>query len=460
MGRARRKAGIKKKDWKRAVRFKIVLMAGLLAALFFGCAREDAPDLRIAVTQGEGASLFVAYEWRRPQRKAAFHGIADGYRASRWRLPAGFVLSRENGRDVIARRDGKRFSALRLTAFAARRRLPKEYQPVASYGEGGVLVYTGHFWPVTDKDARVDAVFDFTPAGGGHAVAFGENKTALKDWRSPLAHPAFVYLGPLTPIETENVMAVIDKKTPQWIVEEFNQLVPESFATLARVFGAAPEVKPNLFLAAAPGEEGQLSYAGDALPAQFQISLEGGVWRTPNDQARNVFTQSTIHEAVHLWQAAARPSDEGAPEWIHEGAADAIAAEVMIMLGKWDAADFSADEAAARAECARELENGSLNGARARGDYRALYACGHVIASAVALAERASTADFWREFIRRTGPEGYSEAMFYDLVAERTADQGFADAIEDFARTPLAEPDKEIDRLIATARALARGRGR
>jgi len=433
------------------------LLASLLAA---SCARDDAPDLRIAVTQGDGAALDVSYEFRRPQREIAFNAVADRYRADRWRLPPGFKLIADGDRELIVRADGEAFTSLSLTALPAADRLPKEYQPAVPYGEGGVLVYTGHFWPLAQKTGRADAVFDFAPAPGGHAVAFGENEAALKDWTSPMAHPAFVYMGPLQPVETEYVMAVIDPAAPRWVVEEFRNIVPESFEKLAEMFGAAPETKPNLFLAASPGVEGQLSYTGDALPAQFQISLEGGVWREPNPQAREVFIQSTIHEAVHLWQAAARPGDSQPPEWIHEGAADAMAAEIMVALGEWDAEAFQRDEEHARAECAAELGKGTLNGARARGDFRALYACGHVIASAVAVAERGSTADFWRAFIEETGPDGYSEAMFYDLVAARTGDEDFADALEDFARTPLAEPAREIDGLFAAAGALARERGR
>ncbi|PQA85727.1 hypothetical protein [Hyphococcus luteus] len=440
---------------------RFLFLLSLCAALLAACAREVGPEARIAITQRPGAVLEVVYELRRAQPGIAFHEIEGDYRAARWDLPPGFEIRKKDGAEVIARRDGARFKTLVLTAHPAQGRLPKEYQPVAPYGEGGVLVYTGHFWPLTKAQARADVVFDLTPAPGGHAVAFGDNAMALHDWQSPMAHPAFVYLGPLEPIETGAVMAVIDPQTPGWIVEEFKRLVPESFEKLSAMFGAAPETKPNLFLAAVPGKPAQLSYAGDALPAQFQIMLEGGVWAKPNDQARGVFLQSTVHEAVHLWQAAARPGASKPPEWIHEGAADAIAAEILAALGEWDAAAFEADERTARTDCARELDKGTtLNGARAKGYYRALYACGHVIASAVARAEGASTADFWRAFIDRAGPEGYSEDMFYDLVAERTGDPDFAGAVRDFARKPLARPEREIDGLFAAAGALARERGR
>jgi hypothetical protein len=454
---------------------RFFFVAALIAAAAIAAAsgRDDpAPDLAISVAQAGEAELRLVYEWKKPQREILLGEVAGGYRERRWTVETpGFVLERlddsEHGGDRIVRSDGKRFTRVELVALPDLVRLPKEYQPVVRYGAGGSLVYTGHIWPLkgiagTKADGRVNATFDFTPAVGGHVVAYGANAPSLSGWRSPMAHPAFVYLGPLDPVETDNVMALIDPDAPDWIVAEFNQLVPESFGKLAAMFGFTPETKPNLFLSAPLGNDaGKLSYAGDALPAQFQITLEGGAWREPSDKAREIFTYSTIHESVHLWQAAARPGSEEAPEWIHEGAADAIAAEVMVALGEWDGAAFAANERAVRAECARELGKGPLNGAKTRGDFRALYACGHVIAAAVARAEGASTADFWRAFVEQAqDADGYDAAMFYRLVAERTGDEDFAGAVEDFARTPLADPEREIEALFASAGTLARGRGR
>lgn len=448
--------------------FKPWMLIGLVA--LFGVAAfaapfgrdGDDPDMRISVTQLDDAALQIVYEWRRPQREIRFNALDTGYREQRWSVTSpDFTLTRREDGDIFARKDGKRFSTIEVIAKPSANRLPKEYQPVAPYGAGGLLLYTGHFWPVLPEGGRVNATFDFTPSENSHVVAFGDNALRLQNWRSPMAHPAFVYMGPLAPVETDDVMALIDTDAPAWIVEEFGAIVPDSFATLARFFGFSPETKPNLFLSAPLGDEpGRLSYSGDALPAQFQITLEGGAWSEPSEKAKLVFRHSTIHEAVHLWQAVARPGDEDAPEWIHEGAADAIAAEVMVALGVWDGEALDADTQDAREECARELDQGSLNGAKARGDFRALYACGHVIAAAVAKAEGGTAASFWREFVVRAAPDGYDADLFYTAVAERAGDQGFADRIEDFARTPLADPAKAIDGLFDEAGALARERGR
>ncbi|WDI31391.1 hypothetical protein PUV54_15685 [Hyphococcus flavus] len=441
------------------IRFVALGMAALLMAVAFAAPFGrglDTPGVRIYVMQTDDTALQVIYEWRTPERDAVFSTVPNGYRQEHWNIiTPGLELVSDDNVDRIRKPGGGKFKRLELIARPSDVRLDKEYQPIAEYGVGGLLVYTGHLWPETKSGEYVNATFDFTPAAGAQVVAFGDRALRLENWRSPEAHPAFIYMGPLAPVETEDVMAVIDPQAPRWIIAEFNSLVPSAFAALSDVFGFSPDTKPNLFLSAAiDGEPGRLSYAGDALPSQFQIMLRGGAWARPNRQARDVFTHSTIHEAVHLWQTGARPRTDDTPEWIHEGAAEAIAGEVMVRLGIWDGAAFERNAAAARNECATTLENGSLNGASARGDFRALYVCGQVIAEATARADGKTVADFWKALIERAGEEdGYTEEMFYDLIEARTGDEDFAQAVRHFARTPLAEPAVEISRLMDAARA-------
>ena len=434
----------------------LTCLAVLGAALLSGMARAPAPPaVRVSIEQIKDADIRVTYVLRRAQRELIFRSVSGGYRERRWALddPA-FKLVRGEREDRILRKDGARFNTVSLTAKPDLIRLPKEYQPVAAYGAGGALVYTGHFWPVTPNGARANATFSLTPAGGGYAAAFGARAPALIDWRSPEAHPAFVYLGPLAPVTTDYVMALVDPAAPDWVVEEFHSVTAKAFDYFAEAFGAGPQTKPNLFLTAPLGrDQGRLSYSGDALPRQFQITLEGAAWREPSAKALDIFRQSTIHEAFHLWQAAkARPGNEETAAWIHEGGADAVAAEAMAALGFWDAAAFAAFHERAREECAAGIEDGPLASAHLRGDFRALYGCGVVVAEAVARADGTTSSAFWRDFLAAAAErDGYSAAFFYDFVAERTGDRTFARAVRRFVETPFADPHREIERLHAAA---------
>lgn len=434
----------------------IALFAALIAAA--AAAAYDRPggpaDIHVSFSQAGDEEFRVDYTLKRKTKALAFGPLVDGYREERWRLQsADFEIVRNGGGDVLRRIDGKPFRTVSVTAGPGHVRIPKNYQPIAQYGPGGALIYNGHFWPVTETGARTNSDFTFHPALGSQVVAFGERKDALARWRSPMAHPAFVYLGPLSPVETPDVMAIIDPAAPGWIREEFDALTPTVFAHLTKIFGFSLQAKPNLFLSAPlGGEEGRLSYAGDALPGQFQITLRGGAWASRSDKGLDIFRRSTIHEAVHLWQFAARPSDRDIPAWIHEGAADAIAAEAMRALGLWTPAQFDAALQDAKVECAGEMRKGALRSAERRGAYLAVYACGHVIAAAASVADGRSVADFWRDYIaeaRRKG--GYSEALFLDLVAERTGDEAFRRRVASFVRTESLDPERMIEGLFGGA---------
>ncbi len=414
-------------------------------------------EIEIAIEQLDGAQVRVAWRSVRSLEALNFEALAGAYRDRRWQIETpGFGISYDEGVARLARRDGKPFIGVAITMEADGVRLPKEYQPLAEYGEGGVLVYTGHFHPVGKDGARLDAMFNFAAAPDAKVAAFGDHAAVMKDWKSPLAHPAFIYFGPLSPVETTHVITLIDLTAPQWIIEEFDRLTPRAFDYFATVFGASPEreVKPNLFLAARPGgNEGRLSYAGDALPGQFQITLDGAAWRTQSMQGEDIFRRSTLHEAFHLWQSAsASLGGEDDAAWIHEGGADAVAVDAMVALGFWDGDDLAAFAAAARRDCAAGLNEGSLSRAEERRAFTALYACGYLIAEAVARADGTTATAFWRDFMAEAkGGGGYGDGFFFDFVAARTGDEDFSRALKEFVRMPLADPAREIDRLLAAA---------
>ncbi len=439
--------------WRRG--FMRTLMIVVLYASVGGMEKPPGPtNLKISIYQETEEKLRVVYDLERTQRSLGFVKVRGGYHESFWTIETpGFQLVKKRKQIWIERVDGKRFGHVVITAAPPTQRLAKQYQPISRYGEDGVMVYTGHFWPVGIRGMRLDAAFDFHPLAGSKVVSFGEHAPVLTNWRSPMDHPSFVYMGPLDPVETKDVMAVVDPDAPQWIIDEFYELTPRAFEYLSNEFGYPLTTKPNLFLAAPLGEEeGRLRFAGDALPGQFQVTLVGAAWNKRTEQALNIFRSSTVHEAVHLWQAAARPAAGELSSWIHEGAADAIAAETLLAINYWDRMEHASYFVGARKECAKGLEYGSLASAERRNRFRALYACGHIVAEAVSIAENKPVADFWRAFVMQAqNDKGYSEKTYFDLVLDRTGDAEFVEKLRDFVRMPLANPDREIGRLLATA---------
>lgn len=442
----------------------LILCAGLVLAVAGGAGSAQRAggeiwpeDARVEIVQLGGDRWRVAYRLARPVRHLDLGPSLGGFRPEAWRVVSGDadIVSR-GGRDYLEARPARgRFDEVAVAFDARRLDLVKHYEPVRPLGADGAIVYTGHFWPWRADGRRIEATFDLTPARGGRIAVLGRAAGRLERWRSDFSHPAFVYFGPLDPRETEAALTVVDPSAPPWIAAEFDRIAPAVFARLARVFKRPLAAKPDVFIAhEAGGPEGLLRYAGDALPGQFQLSLYGGGWRAPTGLARDLLHRAAAHEAVHLWQAAVNPLGPDVPGWIHEGAADAIAAETLRAVGLWDRDDVARDFERAQKECAAELDDGSLRGATGRGAVRALYACGQLLMQAAAGAPggAGSAAAFWRKFAARAQETGgYDAELFFALVEEESGSD-LAAEMRRFERTPFARPERAIAALLAESR--------
>lgn len=428
-------------------------VAVILAALIAGCgsgrspANGDSGQLRISIEQRLSGPWIVTYETGGLKSSLDLGRDVDGYRGRNWKiLDENVRLSTEDGADRIVSAHGRHLPVrfeVEVTPSAAEYR--KDYEPFISMGDGGVLIYTGHFIPISKDQERLASKLTIVPAKGGIVSAFGDAKDRFDDWESPYHHPAFVYVGAGKLVKSAAMSAIIDATAPNWIVDEVGVFAPSIAASMESLTERTLPATPNIFVSIGDlGEEGRLSYSGDALPGQYQMTLAGGVWREKSDQALTVLRHNTAHEAAHLWQAAARPKSDAVGSWIHEGGANALAAEALLSAGYWSKAEWDADFAAARAGCEKSLAQLSLQRAEAQARWDSVYACGQVIN--VAAAGEAGPAAFWREFVGRTARAGFDESDFLALAEERAGPK-VAEAIRDLVRINDARPDLVIDRM-------------
>ena len=413
-------------------------------------------DAHIEIAQLRNGNWRVAYNLSRSVKYLDLGPTLSGFRQADWSVEGDSVkLVVRDGRDfLVSSKEGKRFDTVAVRIKSRKHGLAKHYEPIQTLGPSGAVVYTGHFWPWGMRGGRIKASFFFNPAPGANVSVFGEKGRRLNQWKSIFNHPAFVYFGPVNPAERAGADFIVDPQAPEWISEEFDRFAPEAFDYLENVFRSKLSTKPNIFLAFEPGGPyGLLRFSGDALPGQFQLSLYGGGWETRSPLGVELIQRAIAHESVHLWQTAIHPLDGEVPGWIHEGAADAIASELMTSLGMWT--DFEAEDAfyKAQRECAVLLKDGSLATAERRGSIRAIYACGHVLVRAASQAHNGagSASAFWRAFARRAAKRGgYDAEMFFELV-EDSGGSALASAMRRFERTPFARPDREIRALMALA---------
>lgn len=420
-------------------------MAVLTASVFACLARASGPTVEITLEQQQGGAWRLRYALPAPQRRVDLGPSLAGARARDWRvLTKGVELVSEKGRDwLVPAKRGERLAGIDIAVTPRANGLMKDYETAAPLGAGAVL-YTGHFIPFTENGWRADAVINVRPRGGGVVSAFGETAPAFENWISPQRHPAFIYAGP--PVKLSGG-AFMEPSVNGWVREETETLLPGLFAWYSQAFAAPPERAPDMFLAMGDqSEAGRLRYQGDALPGQFMITLSGGGWESPANGARDLLRSGIAHEAAHLWQARARPSGGDAPDWIHEGAADALANEALEGIGLISHAEAATARAAARYECETELAGGSLDKAAAGGRWRAVYACGHALAVAAARAhnKEGSVALFWRDFLAASAAnKGYDLPLFLSVIEARGGGD-VADGIRRFAYSRYAQPAREL----------------
>lgn len=428
-------------------------VAVILVALIAGCGSGRSPangnsgEIRISIEQRGSGPWIVAYEIGGRRSSLDLGRDLDGYRGRNWKiLDDDARLSTADGADRIVSAHSRylpdRFE-VEVTPSGADYR--KDYEPFISMGDGGVLIYTGHFIPVSQDQERLPSKLTIMPVEGGIVSAFGVEQDRFDDWESPYRHPAFVYVGKGKLEKSAAMSAIIDATAPKWIADEVDAFAPSIAASIESLMGRSLPATPNIFVAMGDlTEDGRLSYSGDALPGQYQMTLSGGVWREKSDQALSVLRRNTAHEAAHLWQAAARPKSDAVGAWIHEGGANALAAEALVSAGYWTKAERDADLAMARAECEKSLAQLSLQRAEAEERWDSVYACGQVIN--VAAAGEAGAAAFWREFVGRSARSGFDETDFIALAEERAGPE-VAQAIRDLVRINDARPGLVIDRM-------------
>jgi hypothetical protein len=372
-----------------------------------------------------------------------------GTRVNSWNaVDPAFVMKLEGEEEVVRRTDGKPFDHVAFRMAPLYISLDKDYAPFAPFGDGGLLIYTGRFHACADSCVG-DEAFDFAlaPPEGMHAIAHGKvvEKVDFKD----TAEGTYVYVGRALPVNTPDVVAVIDPTYPADTRARLDSLLPKLMAFYSGEFGVLKD-RPMLFASndeAHPG--GGYGYQGGTLPGQVFVHRYGknAAFGTPQFLAQQDWFFA--HEAAHLYQHYPELGDEG-ESWIHEGGADALAAVALQALHVIDRDAVQARVQTSSAACAKQLEGHSIRRAHLEGTTDLFYSCGFVLQMAVdAAAQRASggkcgLACVWRDFQASVAAGAtWNTDTFVAAAAKRTDESTAA-----FLRAVLADKPEDPAKLL------------
>lgn len=306
--------------------------------------------------------------------------------------------------------------------------LPKEYELFEAFTDGSVAIYTGHFYATAigvaaDSGEGTMHTVRIIPPKGANVIVRGTVTNGAVTFTDSIGDGTYAYVGTIVPAETPDVIAIIDPGMPQWLRSQFDAYLPRLFASYARRFGARLPWKPMVLYGFRDTNQSGLSSGGGTLTGLVALALEGTAWRTPSTDAAVQAFHLLAHESAHLWNGQLVESAGGPASWIHEGGADAMAAEMLQSFGIVDSARNRGDRDRTLNACVSELAGGPVHTAASRGAFQEFYDCGYVMALWTTAAVRQAHAGtdlftFWRDLISAAKPGGrYDEDLYFAVLA-------------------------------------------
>ncbi|NHK27376.1 M1 family metallopeptidase [Parvularcula flava] len=284
---------------------------------------------------------------------------------------------------------------------------PAKAYPLVQYGTEAAVINIAPFQPVAVNGDRVS----------------GQS-----------AGPRFQWVGQPLIWEGENIVMLYEGAMPQAV----QGMIGNSIAVLndyyKGVLGGELSTRPELYMLYDAGRPGQISIEGDSVRGQALIRFIGGGLGEVGQEAQRRVLENIAHEMAHLWQLE-RQGVGTAPDWLHEGGAQAIGLESLFITEKYSDADYSAMLGRAQRNCANALSGGPLDKAAARGDHEASYACGVMTWTALsAQREGATVVSTWKAFADFAAErrDGQSAEAFYDFAADWSGSEPFTRSLRQF----------------------------
>lgn len=372
-----------------------------------------------------------------------FERPAGFFREERWRvMTPGFVLAREGDLQVVRSETGRAADSLTLELAVHTAPLAREYESFLAFSDGSLAVYTGHLngMAFTESGDSV-RIHDFllSAAGRDHVVVPGASPAARLAWTDASGQGTYAYFGSHVPVETPDMMLLMDRGLPDWLARTAEAAIPTFFRIYAERTGVDVPARPLVLLGRDPAPAPGLNSGGGVLPGLIQLMVQGDAWTERSPGAATQVLHFIAHEAAHVWNGDYARSADPAESWMHEGGADAFADRALLASGLIDREEFDARATRALNLCAADLGGRALRSA-ARVAPAASYACGNVLALWTEAALSGSGGDlftFWGELVDRAVRTGgtYDQAAYLETAQDLGVPPGAAAAMARLADT-------------------------
>lgn len=398
-----------------------------LAALFLW-----APPAAAAVPRADVAVTRQGDAWRaefrfagRPRawmfvRSALTRDGEQPWRPQSWRVETpGVRLERHGRQDVLVAANGGPLPARVRIAFTPfRDDLIADYDPAMVFTDGSVALHTKPFVGVPMASTAAVAALpldlngvelppsetwlDFRDAAG--PVLLAGRRAAAARLRDDGREGTYVLFGPVQPIVSEAMAAILDPQLPAWVRASLSRDVPEIMGRYAAILGPAPPPRPTFIATWAGPTPGRISMGGSVLPGIVTLAYEGSGVERETPEARAFGLRFIAHEGAHFWLGQTVSYQYSRDAWITEGGADLLAFRAVEEV---DPTVRAAGELnMSIRDCIARIGGQGVESAQERNDQRAYYACGAVFAMVAEASSRRPFIQFVKRLIdgnRRDG---------------------------------------------------------
>ncbi|MCY7296121.1 hypothetical protein [Alteromonas sp. a30] len=361
---------------------RIVLAIGFLC-LNFSALADTATKVDIHLVKTAAEKWQLSYLLSAPAKRLAFVRNPDNSRTIRWQpMSSAFHIIQQDGNEFIVRKDSEPFSDVSVLLTPTYKHLSKDYAPFSPYSNKGALIHTGRLFACANACADDENHWKISMQApkGQHMVVHGVIHTEVVHWVDK-DDGINVYVGTQKPIETDNVIAIVDESLPEKINTSLEADIPALMDYFEQRLGKLKGSKPMLFASYA-NVDGHSSQGG-TLPNQ--IFMHWNVNNLNEKVADEQFLNNTLwffaHEVAHLYQRSNGNQlyGEQNESWLHEGNAEWLAALALLEMYPDTKPYVEARVNKAKQICNQGLRQFPLTEAANNGRFDLYYQCGLLI---------------------------------------------------------------------------------
>jgi hypothetical protein len=242
------------------------------------------PGPVVYVAPAENGLWQATYDLGFPVEELLFTRAADFQREAVWTVKTpGYKFARQGGSQILVRTEDAESASTITFEFAVDTRfILADYSFFNRFSDGGLAIYTGHYFfspvgpavPEKYKDTLVTGV-EITPPPGQKIGVYGQLADQPLKTGDLTGEGTFAYIGDGEPVVDDHMLAIVDRGMPQWVARDIRQKMPALLKYYKAAMGEASFRKPLVLLSYEPEHELVYAWDGGVRQDLVQLRLQG-----------------------------------------------------------------------------------------------------------------------------------------------------------------------------------------